>query len=91
MDNPSWWPVARGVPLFRPMERGIDFAERPLGQNTGEFVFLLFMLSGVQLVGVRLAVTRWLIHRSLIELCSWEMDSGARLLEQSTARSSSTR
>ena len=55
--NPSWWPnLRRGMPNFRSVDRQIRAAERPLGQNTGEFIFLTFMLSGVGIVSVSFAI-----------------------------------
>lgn len=50
--DPQWWPQARGVPHYREFESGIDFADRPMGQNGVEHTFLFFMFGGVSLVGV---------------------------------------
>ena len=57
--NPSRWPnLRRGMPNFRAVNRRIRAAERPLGQNTGEFIFLTFMLSGVGIISVSLTIIR---------------------------------
>lgn len=62
INNPPNWPTIRGTPDYVPREREIDFADRPLGANNGEFIFLIFMLSGVQVVTVSLR---------FIRICSW--------------------
>ncbi|KAG7530445.1 hypothetical protein FFLO_05044 [Filobasidium floriforme] len=50
-ENPVWWPnLRRGMPDYREVQRNIRAEDRPLGQNTGEFVFLCFMFSGVGIV-----------------------------------------
>ena len=58
IDNPTWWPnPRRGMPDYREVNRHVRPTDRPLGQNTVEFVFLTFMLSGVGIVSVSVAVS----------------------------------
>jgi hypothetical protein len=58
-ENPAWWPnLRRGMPDYREVERNGESTDRPLGKNTGEFVFLVFMLSGVGLVSVSRLIVR---------------------------------
>ncbi|WWC64312.1 uncharacterized protein I303_106922 [Kwoniella dejecticola CBS 10117] len=49
--DPPHWPRMRGMPSYIPYEANIDFSERPLGKNNVEFGFVVFMLSGVLMVG----------------------------------------
>jgi hypothetical protein len=50
------WPTQmRGVPAFRPLDREVDYADKPMGQNNIEFVFLTFMFTGVRITGVSTA------------------------------------
>lgn len=53
IDDPEDWPrEVRGMPHYRPLNRNLNFQERPMGQNGGEFTFLVFMVSGVSVVAV---------------------------------------
>jgi len=74
-ENPAWWPnLRRGMPDYREVERDTRAEDRPLGQNTGEFVFLCFMLSGVGIVSVSRArfwyLRSWSICLDAIEMRS---------------------
>jgi hypothetical protein len=52
-ESPVDWPVEmRGVPDYRPLDRHVDYASRPMGQNNIEYTFLLFMFTGVRITGV---------------------------------------
>lgn len=51
--QPEEWPNhLRGMPAYRPLDRHLDYSERPMGQNNIEYTFLLFMFTGVRAVGV---------------------------------------
>ena len=58
-ESPVDWPVEmRGVPDYRPLDRNVDYASRPMGQNNIEYTFLLFMFTGVRITGVSMASER---------------------------------
>lgn len=49
-EQPDNWPTEhRRIPPHRPINRELDFAERPAGLNGAEFVFIQVMLNGVRL------------------------------------------
>ncbi|KIM97330.1 hypothetical protein OIDMADRAFT_169075 [Oidiodendron maius Zn] len=49
-DNPTWWPTDhRRVPNYRPINRNLDWDQRPGGTNAIEMIFIFTMLRGVQL------------------------------------------
>lgn len=60
-SNPPDWPTHhRRIPAYRPMNRELDFAERPAG--TGplvEYAFIQVMLHGVWLNGVCTRVSKY--------------------------------
>lgn len=52
-DNPTWWPTDhRRVPNYRPINRNLDWDQRPGGTNVIEMIFIFTMLRGVQLNAV---------------------------------------
>lgn len=58
-ESPVDWPVEmRGVPDYRPLDRNVDYASRPMGQNNIEYTFLLFMFTGVRITGVSTGLRR---------------------------------
>lgn len=64
-ESPVDWPVEmRGVPDYRPLDRNVDYASRPMGQNNIEYTFLLFMFTGVRITGVSMASGRSECERS---------------------------
>jgi hypothetical protein len=53
VQNPPNWPTDYyRVPDYRPVNRNLDFAERPQGANGFEFAFLTMMFTGVCLNAV---------------------------------------
>jgi hypothetical protein len=55
-SNPeSWESGYRRVPNHRPVNRELDYNERPAGINTAEYCFIQTMLQGVRLMAVRLS------------------------------------
>jgi hypothetical protein len=53
VENPPNWPREyHNVPAYRPINRHLDFAERPNGSNPIERLFIYTMLSGVWLNAV---------------------------------------
>lgn len=47
-ESPHNWPSNyRRVPDYRPVNRELDYSERPLGNGTFEFLFLNVMFTGV--------------------------------------------
>ncbi|KAF2158258.1 hypothetical protein K461DRAFT_318225 [Myriangium duriaei CBS 260.36] len=47
-DRPDGWPSnRRRIPPHRPIQRNLDWAERPAGSHWGETVFIMVMLGGV--------------------------------------------
>ncbi|KAI9930235.1 hypothetical protein ASPWEDRAFT_23957 [Aspergillus wentii DTO 134E9] len=49
-SQPANWPSNhRRVPAYRPINRNLEFDERPAGSNPAEFVFIQTMLHGVWL------------------------------------------
>jgi hypothetical protein len=51
--QPANWPRDhRRVPPYRPINRNLNWDERPAGSNTGEFIFVQVMLHGVWLNAV---------------------------------------
>ena len=53
VQNPPNWPTDHyRVPDYRPINRNLDFAERPQGSNGFEFAFLTMMFTGVCLNAV---------------------------------------
>lgn len=51
--NPASWPREyHRIPPRRPVNRELDWSQRPLGANLGEMVFLNIMFSGVSLNAV---------------------------------------
>ncbi|TVY12940.1 hypothetical protein LARI1_G008461 [Lachnellula arida] len=52
-NNPPNWPRNHyRVPDHRPVNRNLDYEERPKGSNAGEFAFLSIMFTGVYLNSV---------------------------------------
>lgn len=48
VGSPHNWPSKyRRVPDYQPINRDLDYSERPLGNNTFEFLFLNVMFTGV--------------------------------------------
>ena len=75
-QNPSSWPADRHrVPPYRPIDRTLDFDERPNGSNAAEHVFLVILFTGVFLNAVSGSTQR--LHNT--------MGSGLTLA-QSTAK-----
>lgn len=57
--NPQTWPTDfKLVPVFRPLDRNLDQAERPYGANLLERVFISVMLAGVLMQSVSLVTQR---------------------------------
>jgi hypothetical protein len=53
VENPANWPQDyHNVPVYRPINRHLDFAERPNGTNPIERLFIYTMLHGVWLNAV---------------------------------------
>jgi len=49
-SNPPSWPTDhRAVPPYRPIDRNLDFEQRPAGANLIESIFIATMLNGVRL------------------------------------------
>lgn len=47
-ESPHNWPSNyRRVPDYQPINRDLDYSERPLGNSTFEFLFLNVMFTGV--------------------------------------------
>jgi hypothetical protein len=54
VENPANWPQDyHNVPAYRPINRHLDFTERPNGTNLIEQLFIYTMLRGVWLNAVR--------------------------------------
>lgn len=54
-ENPQNWPSDyRRVPDYRPINRELNYSERPLGNSTFEFLFLNVMFTGVATNAVRI-------------------------------------
>lgn len=52
-QNPAGWPDDhRRVPAHRPIDRNLDYEQRPAGLNGAEYVFIQTMLTGVRLNAV---------------------------------------
>lgn len=48
--NSQFWPQDyHRIPAYRPINRQLDWAQRPVGSNAGEQVFLHVMFAGVSL------------------------------------------
>lgn len=53
-DPPGWDDEHRGVPPYRPINRNLDFSQRPWGGNPVGTAFVFTMFTGVFTVAVRL-------------------------------------
>ncbi|KAE8453261.1 hypothetical protein EG329_011328 [Mollisiaceae sp. DMI_Dod_QoI] len=50
IETPHWWPRNyHRIPPHRPVNRNLDWSQRPLGASAGEKLFLNVMFSGVSL------------------------------------------
>jgi len=59
-SNPPSWPTDhRAVPPYRPIDRNLDFEQRPAGANLIESIFIATMLNGVRLNAVSLSVHKY--------------------------------